>query len=138
MKDLKASSGSALSWTDVGQSPYGSTYQPVMALANNHIHFLDVPNVAAGSADIFVIHCECVLNSIGSSSLTLRSGQSPSSNLRPNRTHFLMGTCLLPMVKLLHSSNRALYVIVLYLQTCTKHDLMQIYNSGSTRVRFHP
>lgn len=62
MTDLKASSGSAISWTDVGQTPYGSTYQPVMAIANNHIHFLDVPNVAAGSADIFVIHCRCVLN----------------------------------------------------------------------------
>ena len=58
MKDFKASSGSAISWTDVGASPYGSSYQPVMALANNHIHFLDVPNVPAGSADIFVIHCE--------------------------------------------------------------------------------
>jgi hypothetical protein len=56
MKDLKASSGSAISWTDVGPSPYGSNYQPVMALAQNHIHFLDVPNVPAGSADIFVIH----------------------------------------------------------------------------------
>lgn len=58
MKALKASSGSAISWTDVGATPYGSTYQPVMALAQNHIHFLDVPNVPAGSADIFVIHCE--------------------------------------------------------------------------------
>ena len=61
MKDLKASSGSVISWTDVGASPYGSDYQPVMALAQNHIHFLDVPNVPAGSADIFVIHCEFIL-----------------------------------------------------------------------------
>jgi len=56
MKDLKASSGSAISWTDVNTSPYGSSYQPVMALAQNHIHFLNVPDVPAGSADIFVIH----------------------------------------------------------------------------------
>jgi len=56
MKALKASSGSAISWTDVGATPYGTSYQPVMALADNHIYFLDVPNVPAGSADIFVIH----------------------------------------------------------------------------------
>jgi hypothetical protein len=29
-----------------------------MALAQNHIFFLNVPGVAAGSADIYVIHCE--------------------------------------------------------------------------------
>lgn len=58
MKDLKTASSDALSWSDVGPSPYGAEYQPVMALASNHIHFLDVPKVPPGSADIFVIHCE--------------------------------------------------------------------------------
>jgi hypothetical protein len=29
-----------------------------MALAQNHIFFLNVPDVIAGSADIYVIHCE--------------------------------------------------------------------------------
>lgn len=58
MGSLTAAQNDAIAWSDVGPSPYGNDYQPVMAIANNHIHFLDVPNVPAGSADIFVIHCE--------------------------------------------------------------------------------
>ncbi|TFK90320.1 hypothetical protein K466DRAFT_638163 [Polyporus arcularius HHB13444] len=46
----------ALSWTDVQTTPYGSDYDPTMALAQNHIHFIGVPDVPAGSVDIFVIH----------------------------------------------------------------------------------
>ncbi|KAH9924165.1 uncharacterized protein B0H18DRAFT_437599 [Fomitopsis serialis] len=54
--ETKANS-SALSWTDVETDPFPSSYtKPVMALAQNHIHFLDVPNVSAGDAKIFVIH----------------------------------------------------------------------------------
>ncbi|KAI0372023.1 hypothetical protein BV20DRAFT_992346 [Pilatotrama ljubarskyi] len=56
MGELKTANSSALEWQDVGKSPFPDDYQPVMALAQNHIHFLDVPNVPAGSADIFVIH----------------------------------------------------------------------------------
>ncbi|KAF9068494.1 hypothetical protein BDP27DRAFT_815887 [Rhodocollybia butyracea] len=44
-------------WTDVEKAGFDTTnYSPVMALANNHVHFINVPGVAAGSADIFVIH----------------------------------------------------------------------------------
>ncbi|KAG1793687.1 uncharacterized protein HD556DRAFT_1432210 [Suillus plorans] len=53
---LNAANSTPLSWTNDEQVPYPSDYVPVMALAQNHIHFLDVPNVPAGSADIFVIH----------------------------------------------------------------------------------
>ncbi|KAG2339661.1 hypothetical protein BDR05DRAFT_576998 [Suillus weaverae] len=53
---LKAANSTPLNWIIDGQVPYPSGYVPVMALAQNHIHFLDVPNVPAGSADIFVIH----------------------------------------------------------------------------------
>jgi len=53
---LKAANSSALSWVDVEKAPYPSGYQPVMALAQNHIHFLDIPDVPAGDAEIFVIH----------------------------------------------------------------------------------
>lgn len=56
MQSLTAAQSSAIAWSDVGPTPYGANYSPVMALANNHIHFLDVPNVPAGSADIYVIH----------------------------------------------------------------------------------
>ncbi|KIK66162.1 hypothetical protein GYMLUDRAFT_38686 [Collybiopsis luxurians FD-317 M1] len=52
-----SASSSSIAWTDVEKAGFDTTnYQPVMALANNHVHFLDVPGVAAGSADIFVIH----------------------------------------------------------------------------------
>lgn len=53
---LSAANSTALNWVSDEQAPYPSGYVPVMALAQNHIHFLDVPNVPAGSADIFVIH----------------------------------------------------------------------------------
>lgn len=56
MSLLKSASSTALSWSDVQNPGLGSDYQPVMALAQNHIHFLNVPGVAAGSAKIFVIH----------------------------------------------------------------------------------
>jgi len=55
---LKAANSSPLPWVDVEQAPYPSGYEPVMALAQNHIFFLNVPDVPAGSADIYVIHCE--------------------------------------------------------------------------------
>ena len=58
MGSLTSANSSALSWVDVEQAPYPSGYQPVMALAQNHIHFLDVPGTPAGDADIFVIHCK--------------------------------------------------------------------------------
>jgi hypothetical protein len=59
MGALKAANSTPLSWVDDEQAPYPSGYQPVMAIAQNHVHFLNVPGVPAGSADIFVIHCMC-------------------------------------------------------------------------------
>lgn len=32
-------------------------YQPTMALAQNHVHFMGVPGLPAGEVKIFVIHC---------------------------------------------------------------------------------
>jgi len=76
MSSLKAGTSTPLPWNDVQssdlspftadaaatvtQTPGANTqgYQPVMALAQNHVHFLGVPGVAAGNAKIFVIHCE--------------------------------------------------------------------------------
>lgn len=58
---LTSANATAVSWVDVGQVPYSSSYNPVMALAQNHIHFLDVPGNEAGEADIFVIHCKFTL-----------------------------------------------------------------------------
>lgn len=59
MGSLKAANSTPVAWVSDEQTPYPSSYQPVMALAQNHVHFLDVPGVPAGSADIFVIHCMC-------------------------------------------------------------------------------
>ncbi|KAG6917774.1 hypothetical protein DXG01_001179 [Tephrocybe rancida] len=56
MGSLKAANSSPVAWNDVQASGFGADYQPVMALAQNHIHFINVPDVAAGSAKIFVIH----------------------------------------------------------------------------------
>lgn len=59
MNAMTTANSSAISWVDARASPYPATYNPVMALAQNHIHFLDVPGLTAGEADIFVIHCKC-------------------------------------------------------------------------------
>ncbi|KIL62237.1 hypothetical protein M378DRAFT_179751 [Amanita muscaria Koide BX008] len=54
---LKAANSTPLPWTDVQHPDFAtSDYQPVMALAQNHIHFLNVPGLSNGSARIFVIH----------------------------------------------------------------------------------
>ena len=70
MGTLKAANATPIPWTAVQQpdlstvssgtiTPGANTagYQPVLALANNHIEFLNVPGFPAGSAKIFVIHC---------------------------------------------------------------------------------
>ncbi|KAL1746570.1 hypothetical protein HDZ31DRAFT_33939 [Schizophyllum fasciatum] len=43
-------------WNDVQSAGFPDSYKPVMALAQNHIHFLNVPDVDEGNAKIFVIH----------------------------------------------------------------------------------
>ena len=45
-------------WNDVQSAGFDDSYKPVMALAQNHVHFIGTPGTPAGSADIFVIHCE--------------------------------------------------------------------------------
>ena len=73
MGDLKAANASGLAWTDVQKAPYDSSYQPVMALAQNHVHFLNVPGTPAGDAQIFVIHCESKITLFTSFLLTFFS-----------------------------------------------------------------
>ncbi|KAF8898018.1 hypothetical protein CPB84DRAFT_1681602 [Gymnopilus junonius] len=66
---LKAANSTPIPWNDVQQpdlsadsagtaTPGADTagYQPVMALAQNHIHFLGISGIPAGDAKIFVIH----------------------------------------------------------------------------------
>ncbi|KAG6830773.1 hypothetical protein H0H87_007172 [Tephrocybe sp. NHM501043] len=53
---LKAANSTPLAWNDVQASGFGTDYQPVMALAQNHIHFINAPGIPAGNAKIFVIH----------------------------------------------------------------------------------
>ncbi|KAJ7489408.1 hypothetical protein FB451DRAFT_1337161 [Mycena latifolia] len=57
MKELVSAGSDTLAWTDQGAAQITTTnYDPVMGIAQNHIYFFGVPNVAAGSAPIFVIH----------------------------------------------------------------------------------
>jgi len=57
MGSMKSANSSAISWTDIEKPSFTTDgYNPVMALAQNHIHFLNVPNVPAGQAQIYVIH----------------------------------------------------------------------------------
>lgn len=57
MGNLKTANATALDWNDVQAAPFPADYKPIMGLAQNHVHFLNVPDISAGSADIFVIHC---------------------------------------------------------------------------------
>jgi hypothetical protein len=57
MGSMRSANKSAISWTDVEKPSFNTDgYEPVMALAQNHIQFLDVPGVPAGEALIYVIH----------------------------------------------------------------------------------
>jgi len=57
MGEEAAAKSDAVAWQDGGAAEIPTTnYDPVMAVAQNHIFFFGVPNVAAGSAPIFVIH----------------------------------------------------------------------------------
>jgi hypothetical protein len=67
MGALTAANSSALTWNDVEKSFLPTGYDPVMAIAQNHIHFLNVPNNSAGQASIYVIHCEHPIISWGGS-----------------------------------------------------------------------
>ncbi|KAF8341863.1 hypothetical protein F5887DRAFT_975338 [Amanita rubescens] len=53
---LKAANSTPIPWNYIQQLPFATNYQPVMAIAQNHVHFLNVPGLPNGSADIFVIH----------------------------------------------------------------------------------
>jgi len=56
MRSMKTANPTAISWNLVQKSPFPGGYVPVMALAQNHIHFLDVSGDGPGVAHIFVIH----------------------------------------------------------------------------------
>lgn len=46
-----------LTWNKVGEVPFNTdNYDPVVGLASNHLHFIDVPGADAGEAHLFVIH----------------------------------------------------------------------------------
>jgi hypothetical protein len=57
MELLKSAESSPKQWNDVQKVDWDtSNYQPTMALAQNHVHFIGVPGVNQGSVKIFVIH----------------------------------------------------------------------------------
>jgi hypothetical protein len=135
MQSLKAAQTDAIAWTDVGPTPYGSNYDPVMALANNHIHFLDVPNVPAGSADIFVIHCGFIL---------------PKGLARATYYAFPISLILpasasgIPSVKWNNPSHPWSSHVILPAKSCSSNCMLLVITltnwrfAGSTRIRVHP
>jgi len=56
MDEMKVAKPEALEWNLVQQFDFPENYNPVMALAQNHIHFLDVGSDGPGNARIYVIH----------------------------------------------------------------------------------
>ncbi|KAF7761478.1 hypothetical protein Agabi119p4_9470 [Agaricus bisporus var. burnettii] len=57
MELLKAANNTPKAWNDVQKVDWDtSSYQPTVALGQNHIFFLGVPGVNPGSTRIFVIH----------------------------------------------------------------------------------
>jgi len=58
MDEIIVATSDAIAWNDVGTPSFSvDGYDPVMGLAQNHIHFIGAPGLEAGNADIFVIHC---------------------------------------------------------------------------------
>jgi hypothetical protein len=55
MEAETTANSTAIAWTDVEAVPF-TTAGTAMALAQNHVHFLNVANDTAGDAQIFVIH----------------------------------------------------------------------------------
>ena len=58
MAELKVAQSGPIEWNIVQELAFPKDYNPVMALAQNHIHFLDVGSDGPGEARIFVIHCK--------------------------------------------------------------------------------
>ena len=58
MGSRKAATSDPIPWNMVQSLGLGQGYDPVMALAQNHIHFLNSEDGGPGNANIFVIHCE--------------------------------------------------------------------------------
>ena len=67
MDTMKAAKSGSIEWNVVQKLDFAQNYDPVMALAQNHIHFLNVDGNGAGQADIFVIHCELLFQCTGPS-----------------------------------------------------------------------
>ncbi|KAF7303757.1 hypothetical protein MIND_00605300 [Mycena indigotica] len=57
MNELKAAKSGSIAWAPQGKAEITTdNYDPVMAVAQNHVFFFGVPGTPAGSTPIFVIH----------------------------------------------------------------------------------
>ncbi|ORX36369.1 hypothetical protein BD324DRAFT_642541 [Kockovaella imperatae] len=57
LSTIQATAGSSQAWSAVENPSFSTSgYTPVAAEASNHIHYFGVPDTAAGSADLFVVH----------------------------------------------------------------------------------
>jgi hypothetical protein len=108
MKTYNAATSTPLPWVDVQRAPFNATYSPVMALAQNHIHFLNVPGNPIGSASIFVIHCSLTSSNYDVWILTCVA-QFRISNQILSHTHSSAVATFRPRtVRLRHSSSQIL------------------------------
>lgn len=57
MLELAAAQPDAIEWKDAGAPSFSTDgYEPVMGLAQNHVHFIGAPGLQDGNANIYVIH----------------------------------------------------------------------------------
>ena len=83
---VKAQAGDSQAWSSVSNPSFSTdNYAPVAAQASNHINYFGVPGTAAGSADIFVVHCELPLALVCSLKLTPCKTPTSSPMLRRTR-----------------------------------------------------
>ena len=93
MGSMTSANSTAISWNAIEKPPYPDNYDPVMALAQNHIHFLNIPGDSPGTARIFIIHCKLHFQSERSNSYinqSLTSNPIPSPTLVTRRSPWLM------------------------------------------------
>ena len=137
---LKAANTSAVEWVDVEKAPYPSGYEPVMALAQNHVFFLNVAGVPAGSTAIYVIHCK--------SKLLVRSLATPLTPsvftlvnyFQPNAQAFSSSNGAIPAT---HGRTASFFrdsgVWDIRVVQYTLHSFHRIISaSGTRRIRIHP
>jgi hypothetical protein len=139
MGSLTAANATALSWVNVEKPPFDTdNYSPVMAVAQNHVHFLDVPGVPAGSAIIFVIHCLYLIGVVLIESL-ITFAKTPIFSQILKRSQLSVGELSWLSMAKQHRSSLRMVSAVIYLSLTVSNCAHEFVGfPGSTGVCFHP